>query len=71
MSAMVQIRNVPDELRRLKARGFATDRLRGDFLLAQLAEIAENSALDDVLDRPAALPRRDLGAAQPGIDELV
>lgn len=34
-----------------------------DFLLARLAEIAEEPALDDVLDRLAALPRRDLGAS--------
>lgn len=63
MSAMVQIRNVPDELlHELKAR--AAQRMSlSDFLLARLAEIAEEPALDDVLDRLAALPRRDLGAS--------
>lgn len=65
MSAMVQIRNVPDELlHELKARAASTQRMSlSDFLLARLAEIAEEPALDDVLDRLAALPRRDLGAS--------
>lgn len=63
MSAMVQIRNVPDELlHELKASSGATDEPER-FLLARLAEIAEEPALDDVLDRLAALPRRDLGAS--------
>lgn len=64
MSAMVQIRNVPDELlHELKARAAAQRMSLSDFLLARLAEIAEEPALDDVLDRLAALPRRDLGAS--------
>lgn len=63
MSAMVQIRNVPDELlHELKAAQLQRMSL-SDFLLARLAEIAEEPALDDVLDRLAALPRRDLGAS--------
>lgn len=64
LSAMVQIRNVPDELlHELKARAAAQRMSLSDFLLARLAEIAEEPALDDVLDRLAALPRRDLGAS--------
>lgn len=64
MSAMVQIRNVPYELlHELKARAAAQRMSLSDFLLARLAEIAEEPALDDVLDRLAALPRRDLGAS--------
>jgi antitoxin FitA len=63
MSTMVQIRNVPDELlHELKARAAAQRMSLSDFLLARLAEIAEEPALNDVLDRLAALPRRDLDA---------
>jgi hypothetical protein len=63
MSTMVQIRNVPDELLHvLKARAAAQRMSLSDFLLARLGEIAAEPALDDVLDRLAALPRRDLGA---------
>ncbi|MDI3314642.1 MAG: antitoxin [Mycobacterium sp.] len=64
MPTMVQIRNVPDELvRELKARAAARRMSLSDFLLARLEEIAAEPALDDVLDRLAALPRRDLGVA--------
>lgn len=64
MSAMVQIRNVPDELlHELKARAASATDEPERFPLARLAEIAEEPALDDVLDRLAALPRRDLGAS--------
>ena len=63
MSPMVQIRNVPDELlNELKARAAAQRMSLSDFLLGRLAEIAVEPALDTVLDRIAALPRRDLGA---------
>lgn len=59
---MVQIRNVPDDLVvELKARAAAKRMSLSDFLLARIAEIAEEPALDDVLDRLAALPRRTLG----------
>jgi plasmid stability protein len=64
MSVMVQIRNVPDDLvHELKARAAAHRMSLSDFLLARLSEIAEEPALDDVLDRLAALPRRDLGVS--------
>jgi len=59
---MVQIRNVPDDLvAELKARAAAHRMSLSDFLLTRLSDIAEEPALDDVLDRLAALPRRDLG----------
>lgn len=62
MSAMVQIRNVPDELvHELKARAAADRMSLSDFLLARLGEIAEEPVLGEVLGRLAALPRRDLG----------
>lgn len=62
MPTMVQIRNVPDQLlHTLKARAAAHRMSLSDFLLARLGEMAEEPALDDVLDRLAALPRRDLG----------
>lgn len=62
MSSMVQIRNVPDGIvHELKARAAAHRLSLSDFLLARLREIAEEPTLDDVLDRLAALPRRDLG----------
>lgn len=63
MPTMVQIRNVPDELvHELKARAAADRMSLSDFLLARLGEITEEPTLGDVLDRLAALPRRDLGA---------
>jgi hypothetical protein len=34
-----------------------------DFLLARLGEMVEEPALNDILDRLAALPRRDLGVS--------
>jgi antitoxin FitA len=62
MPTMVQIRNVPDELvHELKARAAAQRMSLSDFLLARLSDIAEEPVLDEVLDRLAALPRRDLG----------
>jgi len=64
MPTMVQIRNVPEGLvHELKARAAAHRMSLSDFLLVRLGEIAEEPALDEVLDRLAALPRRDLGVA--------
>lgn len=64
MTKMVQIRNVPDDLvRELKARAAAQRMSLSDFLLTHLAEIAHQPALDEVLDRLTALPRRELGAS--------
>lgn len=62
--SMVQIRNVPDELvHELKARAAAQRMSLSDFLLARLEEIADEPVLDEVLERLAALPRRDLGVS--------
>jgi hypothetical protein len=62
MSTMVQIRNVPDGVvHELKGRAAAHRMSLSDFLLVRLSEIAQEPALDDVLDRLASLPRRDLG----------
>ncbi|HUH69269.1 MAG TPA: antitoxin [Mycobacterium sp.] len=62
MTSMVQIRNVPDELvQELKARAAAQRMSLSDYLLTRLAQIAEEPTLDGVLDRLAALPRRELG----------
>lgn len=59
---MVQIRNVPDGVvHELKARAAAQRMSLSDFLLVRLREIAEEPPLDEVLDRLAALPRRELG----------
>lgn len=64
MSTMVQIRNVPDDLvAELKARAAAHRMSLSDFLLARLGDIADEPTLDEVLDRLAALPRRDLGVS--------
>jgi plasmid stability protein len=64
MPTMVQIRNVPDQLlHELKARAAAHRMSLSDFLLARLGEMAEEPALDDVLTRLEALPRRDLGVS--------
>lgn len=63
MSA-IQIRNVPDRLvHELKARAAARRMTLSDFLLARLAEFTAEPALDEVLDRLAAMPRRDLGVS--------
>lgn len=64
MPTMVQIRNVPDNLLdELKARAASLRMSLSDFLLARLGEIAEEPTLEDVLDRLAALPRRNLGVS--------
>ncbi|HET8931586.1 MAG TPA: hypothetical protein VFN21_13075 [Acidimicrobiales bacterium] len=61
--SMVQIRNVPDELvAELKARAAARRQTLTDYLLDQLTELAQVPPVDDVLDRLASGPRRDLGA---------
>ncbi|BBZ52943.1 antitoxin [Mycobacterium heidelbergense] len=61
---MVQIRNVPDELvHELKGRAAAHRMSLSDFLLARLGEIAEEPTLNEVVDRLAALPRRNIGVS--------
>jgi uncharacterized protein (DUF1778 family) len=48
MSAMIQIRNVPDELhRKLKARAALQGKSLSDFLLATIAEVAERPSVEE------------------------
>lgn len=69
---MVQIRNVPEDLvNELKARAAARRQSLSDFLLEELAGIVETPPLDDVLDRLATAPRRNLGvSASELLDEV-
>lgn len=61
---MVQVRNVPDELaQELKARAAAERLSLSDYLLARLDEIAARPRMEDVLERLASRPRRDLGVS--------
>jgi len=49
---MIQIRNVPDRLHReLKARAARAGMSLSDFLLKQIATVAETPALEDVFER--------------------
>jgi plasmid stability protein len=53
---MIQVRNVPDPLhRKLKARAAAAGKSLSDYLLAQIAEMAEQPTLDELRARIAAL----------------
>lgn len=61
---MVQIRNVPEELvTELKTRAAARRQTLTDYLLDELTEITRVPPLDEVLDRLASGPRRDLGVS--------
>jgi plasmid stability protein len=52
MPKMIQLRNVPDALRRrLKARAAMTRMSRLDYLLAEIKEIAERPTLAELRDR--------------------
>lgn len=62
MSAMIQIRNVPDALhRRLKSRAALEGMSLSDYLLAELRRVAERPTLGELRERlerrPAATPR--------------
>jgi plasmid stability protein len=58
---MIQIRNVPDELHRtLKARAARGGMSLSDYLLAQLAGLAERPTTEEVLERIARRPRAEL-----------
>jgi plasmid stability protein len=62
MSAMIQIRNVPDALhRRLKSRAALEGMSLSDYLLAELRRVAERPTLGELRERlerrPAAAPR--------------
>jgi antitoxin FitA len=54
MSAMIQIRNVPDALhRRLKSRAALAGMSLSDYLLAEIPEVAERPTLDELRARLA------------------
>lgn len=52
MSAMVQIRNVPDALhRRLKSRAALAGMSLSDYLLSEIRQVAERPTLDELQAR--------------------
>jgi len=52
MSKMIQIRNVPDELHRvLKARAASEGMSLSDYLLSEVAEVAEKQTLRELMER--------------------
>ena len=52
MSAMIQIRNVPDTLhRRLKSRAALAGMSLSDYLLAELREVAQRPTLEELQAR--------------------
>ena len=54
MSAMIQIRNVPDALhRRLKSRAALAGMSLSDYLLGEIREVAERPTLDELRARLA------------------
>ena len=54
MSAMIQIRNVPDELhRKLKSRAALAGMSLSDYLLREVAEVAERPTMDELWARIA------------------
>ncbi|WIM13953.1 hypothetical protein [Enhydrobacter sp.] len=64
MSAMIQIRNVPDALhRRLKSRAALAGMSLSDYLLNEIREVAERPTIEELRAR---LERRS--AVSPSID---
>jgi plasmid stability protein len=58
MSAMIQIRNVPDEIhRRLKARAALAGMSLSEYLLRELERSLERPTREELLARLRALPR--------------
>ena len=52
MSKMIQIRNVPDSLhRKLKARAALEGKSLSDYLMAEIARLAERPTLSELRDR--------------------
>lgn len=57
MSAMIQIRNVPDDLhRRLKSRAALAGMSLSDYLLGQIREVAERPTIEELRARLASRP---------------
>lgn len=55
MSKMIQLRNVPDDLhRKLKLRALEADMTLSDFLLREVAALADRPTVDELLARIAA-----------------
>jgi antitoxin FitA len=66
MSAMIQIRNVPDSLhRRLKSRAALAGMSLSDYLLHQIREVAERPTIEEMRAR---LERRS--AVTPSVDPV-
>lgn len=69
MSAMIQIRNVPEALhRRLKSRAALAEMSLSDYLLSEIREVAERPTLDELRAR---LQRRSGVAPSPAPAEAV
>lgn len=57
MPRMIQIRNVPDDLhRKLKLRAVAAGMTLSDFLLREVAQIAERPPVEELLARIRSRP---------------
>jgi antitoxin FitA len=64
MSAIIQIRNVPDALhRRLKARAALAGMSLSDYLLKEIRQVAERPTLDELRARLRALPETTLSVS--------
>jgi plasmid stability protein len=58
MSTMIQIRNVPDDLhRRLKARAALAGMSLSDYLLKEIAKVAERPTMEELRARLATRSR--------------
>jgi plasmid stability protein len=61
MTAMIQIRNVPDEVHReLKARAAHAGMSLTDYLLREIEQVAQRPTIDDLLARVRARSRPEL-----------
>jgi antitoxin FitA len=72
MAKMIQIRNVPEDVHRaLKARAARLGMSLSDYLLAEVAEIAERPTLEEMLERLAARePVRGVGSSADVVRRL-
>jgi plasmid stability protein len=61
MSAMIQIRNVPDELHRhLKSRAALSGMSLSDYLLSEIRQVADRPTLDELRARLSRYPETAL-----------
>jgi plasmid stability protein len=64
MTAMIQIRNVPDALhRRLKSRAALAGMSLSDYLLSEIRHVAERPTIDELRARLERLPETTLSVA--------